>query len=149
MWFIELTVWSGMCRCVQVCQCMCECVHNMWSYKNVCVDRFSNNEFSEFFLETRVQMSVAFNTYLVSYMNFFIKLITSSYEHVSFLFSSCVFEWDIFLIQTKCNKNKSYRKTTIRLRQKLGLPPVVFLLLKYVFSFKYLAPNKVHPGTLL
>ena len=64
-------------------------------------------------------------------------------------FSSCVFEWDIFLIQTKCNKNKSYRKTTIRLRQKLGLPPVVFLLWKYVFSFKYLAPRKVHPGTLL
>ena len=80
---------------------------------------------------------------------FFIKLITSSYEHVSFLFSSCVFEWDIFLIQTKRNKNKSYRKTTIRLRQKLGLPPVVFLLLKYVFSFKYLAPKKVHPGILL
>ena len=75
MWFIELTVWSGMCRCVQVCQCMCEGVHNMWSYKNVCVDRFSNNEFSEYFLETRVQMSVAFNTYLVSYTNFLSNLL--------------------------------------------------------------------------
>ena len=57
--------------CARVCTI---CVHNMCAYKNVCADRFSDNEFSEYFLETRVQMSVAFNTYLVSsYMIFFLS----------------------------------------------------------------------------
>ena len=131
---------------VYVCARVCTiCDHiRMCVWTGLVIMNFQNTSWR---LESKCQWPLIRISYPIRI--FFIKLITSSYEHVSFLFSSCVFEWDIFLIQTKCNKNKSYRKTTIRLQQKLGLPPVVFLLLKYVFSFKYLAPKKVHPGTLL
>ena len=72
MWFIKLRVWVGMCQCMWVCRsvggCACVwCVGLRWCTSGCGCRRLNNNEFSEYFLETRVQVSVAFNTYPIRF----------------------------------------------------------------------------------
>ena len=107
---------------VYVCARVCTiCDHiRMCVWTGLVIMNFQNNSWR---LESKCQWPLIRISYPIRI--FFIKLITSSYEHVSFLFFSLVVCLNEIFFSFKPNaiKIKSYRKTTIRLRQKLGLPP--------------------------
>ena len=72
--------------------------------------RFSNNEFSEFFLETRVQVSVAFNTYPIRILNislsFFFRMLVLKYD---FFFA----KWILFCFSDDYYSGTSLQKPKI------------------------------------
>ena len=74
--------------------------------------RFSNNEFSEYFLETRIQLSVAFNTYPIRILNislsFFFRILVLKYDFFSLNEFFLFFRWLLF--RNKSSKTKNYQK---------------------------------------
>ena len=108
--------------CLLVCRCLHGCEQFAWvcsGVRRVCMmcewisTRFSNNEFSEYFLETRVQVSVAFNTYPIRIFEYITQFFfqDTSFE-IWFFFSLneffLFFRWLLF--RNKSSKTKNYQK---------------------------------------
>ena len=90
--------------------------------------RFSNNEFSEYFLETRVQVSVAFNTYPIRILNislsFFFRILVLKYD---FFFAKWIlFVFQMIIIPEQVFKNqKLSRKMTIPRKNSFSISKIV------------------------
>ena len=90
--------------------------------------RFSNNEFSEYFLETRVQISVAFNTYPIRILNislsFFFRILVLKYDFffakwILFVFQMIIIPEQVF------NNQKLSRKMTIPRKNSFSISKIV------------------------
>ena len=78
--------------------------------------RFSNNEFSEYFLETRIQVSVAFNTYPIRILNislsFFFRILI-----LKFFFA----KWILFVFQMITIPEQVFKNQ--KLSKRMTIPP--------------------------